>query len=180
MRHKSNGRSDWLKTTWAAMITWWKKQWKAYEAGYRDYLSRRGFSSCMEGLPFAHRAFIAPWKEPGFHRFWQVWNPGISYFAFRMYLFLGGSKARDRSTIVAFLASGIAHNVVALPFTLRWSFTLPVAFLCFGIMTVITRRLNSVVDMERWPTLLHVAINIAGVILGFNVGFMIESFFYCG
>jgi hypothetical protein len=55
---------------------------------------------------------------------------------FRLYRALGGYRAGPHTKVLAFLASGIAHNLLVLPF-LGWSFTLPVAFTGFGALTAV-------------------------------------------
>jgi len=122
------------------------------------------------------RAFVLAWTEPGFHRFWRVWNPGISFFPYQVYLRLGGRRRWVLATLGAFLANGLAHNVIVLPFfRLWWSWTIPVAFLCFGVFTVISRASAGFLAQERWPIVLNTAVNIGLVCLSMNLGFRVEA-----
>ena len=140
--------------------------------------ARRGFRT-INDRAFAVRAFLLCWAEPGFHRFWRVWNPGISYFVHRLYLRLGGRIHRDRNTVLAFVANGLVHNLVVLPFFQRWwSWTIPVAFLAFGLLTVASRRLEGRLRQERWPWPLNVAVNVGLVCLCMNLGFRVEDWVF--
>jgi hypothetical protein len=152
------------------------REWQArFERSFRAYAARRGFATVNDG-PFALRAFVLAWAEPGFHRFWRVWNPGISYFPYRVYLLLGGKDRWVLATLGAFVANGLAHNLLVLPFfRLWWSWTIPVAFLCFGILTVVSRLLGPWLAQERWPTLINVAVNVGLVCLSMNLGFRVDA-----
>jgi hypothetical protein len=152
-----------------------KRRQARFESSFRAYAARRGFSS-INDAPFAWRAFVSCWAEPGFHRFWRVWNPGISYFVHRAYVRLGGRKRWVFATLASFELCGLAHNAVALPFFGRWwSWTLPVAFLCFGIFTVLSRLLEAHLRQDRWPMPVNVTLNVLLVILGMDVGFRVEA-----
>jgi len=151
------------------------RRWQAdFEASFRTYAARRGFSS-INDRPFAVRAFLLAWAEPGFHRFWKVWNPGISYFPYHLYVRLGGRDRWVLATMVAFLANGMVHNALVLPFfRLWWSWTIPVAFFCFGAFTVLSRLLERQMAQERWPTLLNIVVNVGLVCLGMDLGFKVD------
>jgi len=153
----------------------WRELQARFDRSFRAYAAQRGFTS-VNDRPFALRAFVLAWAEPGFHRFWRVWNPGISYFPYRVYLWLGGSRRRAVATIGAFLANGLAHNLIALPFfRLWWSWTIPVAFLCFGVLTVLSRLVAPWLAQERWPLLLNVAVNVGLVCGSMDVGFRVDA-----
>jgi len=134
----------------------------------------RGFNSELNDWPFVRRSFIACWAEPGFHRFWRVWNPGISYFVYRIFVRLGGRKRRDRATVAAFLINGFLHNFVAFPFLWRWSWVLPIAFLFFGVITVLNRKAEPWLRQDRWPWLVNAVLNVGLVITGFDLGFLLD------
>jgi hypothetical protein len=109
---------------------------------YRRFARMRGFPT-FNDWPYHRRGFLECWAEPGFHRFWQVWNPGIAYFVHRLYLRLGGRKSWTLPTISSFGLCGLAHTLVVAPFQSHWSNSLIVAFLLFGVLAVLSRRLAS-------------------------------------
>jgi len=143
--------------------------------GYQHYLQRRGFGHHLHDQSFFLRGFLACWAEPGFHRFWQSWNPGIGYLTFRLYLALGGRKHREGATVATFVLNGLVHTVVACPFFHCWSWTLIVAFLLFGVLTILNRRIEPVLRQERWPAVVNVAANVGLIILSFDVGFRVNA-----
>lgn len=51
-----------------------------YVEDYKSYLQLRGFGDHHDDWYFVKRGFLECWFAPGFHRFWQTWNPGIGYF----------------------------------------------------------------------------------------------------
>jgi len=138
-----------------------------------NYAAQRGFRT-FNDWPYHQRGFIECWAAPGFHRFWQLWNPGISYFVYRLFLRLGGRRRWIFPTLGAFLGCGIAHTLVVLPFTGRWSMTLVVTFFCFGVLTVVSRRLQPYLSQVRWPWPANVLVNAGLVIGSFDIGFRIE------
>lgn len=135
----------------------------------------RGFGSDFNNWPYHRRGFLECWTEPGFHRFWQVWNPGISYFVYRLFMRLGGRKKWAGPTMGAFLICGIVHTIVVVPFFGRWSFSLIAAFACFGALTIISRFAASVLQQERWPIVVNTALNIIFVAGSFDIGFRVDK-----
>jgi hypothetical protein len=148
-----------------------------FERNLNTYASKRGFSS-LHDRPFVMRAFLKCWAAPGFHRYWRVWNPGISYFVYRLYLRLQRSMGRNPATVVAFTVSGFAHNAVACPFIGRWSWTLPVAFLFWGAFTVLFRRLEGFLRQDQWPWPANALVNVGLVCLCMDIGMDFNSWVY--
>lgn len=155
-------------------MRWWHDRYELYVSNYRAYARMRGFHTELNDRPYVRRSFLECWAEPGFHRFWQVWNPGIAYFVYRIYLGLGGHRRWTTPTLGAFLVCGLAHTVVALPFTGRWSYTLVVAFACFGVLTVLSRRLTPYLKQDRWPRIFNVLVNVGLVLGSFDLGFRVD------
>jgi hypothetical protein len=152
-----------------------RQRFEAYVADYRRFARSRGFRSEINDWPYVRRSFIECWVEPGFHRFWQVWNPGIAYFVNRLFLRLGGRRRWATATIAAFFLSGLAHTLVIVPFVGHWSHTLLVTFTCFGVLTVISRLLEPWLQQSRWPAALNLAVNVALIAGSFDVGFKIDD-----
>ena len=42
---------------------------------YAQYCARRGYTSPFRGWSVVKRSLLCSWTQPGFHRFWRVWNP---------------------------------------------------------------------------------------------------------
>ncbi len=153
-----------------------RESYERYVADYRRYARMRGFKTEINDGPYVRRSFLECWAEPGFHRFWQVWNPGISYFVYRLYLRLGGRRHWAGPTIGAFALSGLIHTMIAAPFVGRWwAWTLIVAFTGFGVLTVLSRYLAPYLRQDRWPWPLNVAVNVGLVAVCMDAGFRIDS-----
>jgi hypothetical protein len=57
-----------------------------FNQSYDQYLILRGYDPSSSKLIILKRALIDSWAEPGLHEFWRVWNSGIGYLLFRLYL----------------------------------------------------------------------------------------------
>lgn len=154
---------------------WLRSRYDDYVDSYRSYARMRGFTSQLNDWAYHRRGFVECWAQPGFHRFWQVWNPGISYFVYRLFIRLGGRRRWIGPTITAFAICGLAHTVLVAPFLGRWSFSVITAFCLFGALTVLSRYASPYLKQERWPMLLNVAVNVLLVAGGFDVGFRVDS-----
>ena len=151
---------------------------RAYDAWvdeYRRFARMRGFRS-FNDWPYHRRGFLECWLEPGFHRFWQVWNPGIAYFVHRLYLALGGRRRWAVPTVLAFALAGLAHTIVVAPLVQRWSYSLVVTFALFGLLTVVSRRLATTLRQERWPRALNAMLNLTLVAGSFDIGFRVDGY----
>ena len=155
-----------LATRLRSGYEWWV-------ADYRRFARMRGFET-FNDWPYHRRGFIECWAEPGFHRFWQVWNPGIAYFVYRAFLGLGGRRNYVVPVLGAFFLCGVAHTLLVAPFLGRWSFSVIIAFSGFGVATVLSRVLEPVLRQERWPAACNVLLNAGLVAAGFDVGFRID------
>ena len=146
-----------------------------YVDDYEAFARMRGFRSELNDWPYVRRSFIECWAEPGFHRFWQVWNPGIAYFVYRLFLRLGGRRRWVGPTILSFFLCGVAHTVIVAPF-LGWAFSVITAFSCFGVLTVVSRLASPLLRQDHWPTVLNVIVNVVLVAGSFDVGFKVDRF----
>ncbi len=77
-------------------------------------------------------------------------------------------------TVLSFTTCGVVHTVIAGPFVGGWGWSLVVAFLCFGLLTVISRLPAPVLRQESWPSVLNLAINLALVIGSFDLGVRVD------
>lgn len=152
-----------------------RQGYQRYVGDYQQYLCRRGFGDKLYDRPFFFRSFLACWAEPGFHRFWRMWNPGIGFLTFRLYLALGGRKHREAATVATFVVNGLVHTMAICPFARRWSWTLIVTFLIFGLLTILSGRLESVLKQKRWPAIANLVVNVGSVVLSFDIGFRVNA-----
>jgi len=104
-----------------------------------------------------------------------VWNPGIAYFVFRLYVGLSGRRHRVLATLVSFLVCGLVHTLVVAPLLGRWSNTLLVTFTCFGILSLLSRSLAPILRQERWPSIVNILVNVALVLGSFDLGFRVND-----
>ena len=146
-------------------------RYQAWLEDYARYARMRGFTSEINDWPYVRRAFFECWAEPGFHRFWQVWNPGISYFVYRLFLRLGGRRRWVAPTLLAFFTNGLLHNMVGVLLVGHWSVMFVVTFTWCGVLTVMSRHLAPLLRQGRWPTALNTAVNVGLVIGSFDLGF---------
>ena len=77
-------------------------------------------------------------------------------------------------TLEAFVLCGLVHTLVVIPFLGCWSYSVIVAFACFGGLTVASRLLASRLKQERWPTLLNILVNAGLVVGSFDIGFRVD------
>lgn len=170
-----NGMALWTPLRFEFLRVRARNQYLAYVANYRAFVRMRGFKTEINDWPFVRRSFIDCWAAPGFHRFWQIWNPGIAYFVYRLFIRFGGRRHWTVPTMFSFLFCGLAHTLVVAPFVGRWSFSVITAFFCFGTLTVVSRLTEPLLRQDRWPALLNVVVN-AGLVCGsFDVGFRVDG-----
>lgn len=150
--------------------------YQRYVSSYKQYLKRRGYGDHVNDWFYIKRGFLTCWFAPGFHRFWRVWNPGIGYFVYKLYVLLGGNKRRNLATLAAFVINGLIHNLIVSLLFWRWDFPLPFTFLSFGVFTIIFKWLDTFVALQKLPAILHLAMNVGLVILSFDFGFTMNEF----
>ncbi len=144
-----------------------------------QYLKRRGFDFHAGSAAFLRRMFVAVWFEPGFHRFWRIWNPLYGYFLFRLYHRLGGNRHRFFATIVVFLTSGfLLHDVPIALITRRAQVTVTSAFLAYGIASLLAQAADRRLAFRLWPGAVHLVLNVILVVagLGFGVWMQLQLF----
>lgn len=132
-----------------------------FNDSYDQYLILRGYDPSLGKLLILKRALIDSWSQPGFHRFWRVWNPGIGHLLYRLYLALGGNRIRLVATLLVFALCGFAHDVLVMLMFRRPFAAFSAAFLFAGMLAVANRSLESILQQERWPRLLNVLANVA-------------------
>jgi hypothetical protein len=131
-----------------------------FDESYNRYLILRGYDPSSNKLLILRRAIVDSWGEPGFHRFWQVWNPGVGHLLYRLYLALGGNRSRFAATVLVFVLCGFAHDVLVMVIFQQPFVAFSTAFVLFGILAVINRSLESSLHQERWPRLVNILTNL--------------------
>jgi D-alanyl-lipoteichoic acid acyltransferase DltB (MBOAT superfamily) len=106
------------------------------------------------------RAAFGSLAQPGFHRFWRVYNPAIGYPLFRLYVALGGNRNRAPATLGVFLWCGFLHDVIVMILKWHWSIIFVVAYFCFALLSLLSLKLQPVIRQDKWPTLVNVMLNI--------------------
>lgn len=131
-----------------------------FEESYDRYLILRGYDPSWSKLTILKRALVDSWGEPGFHRFWRVWNPGIGHLLYRLYLVLGGNRIGLVATMLVFTLCGLMHDVLVMLMFRRPFVAFTTAFVFSGVLTVTNRGLEPVLGQDRWPRLLNVFSNV--------------------
>ncbi len=126
---------------------------------YAQYCARRGYTPPFRGWSVVKRSLLCSWAQPGFHRFWRVWNPPIGYPLFLLYRALGGNRNRAVATFTVFAVIGALHDLVAVALTRRWALALTLAYLVFAGLSLLSLRLAPFLRQERWPAMVNVLIN---------------------
>lgn len=132
-----------------------------FNKSYNQYLTLRGYDSSSSKLVILKRALIDSWGEPGFHRFWRVWNPGIGHLLYRLYLLLGGNRARSLSTLLVFILCGILHDAAVMLMFRRPFVAFTTTFFLCGALAIGSRFIEPILHQEHWPRLLNALINVS-------------------
>jgi hypothetical protein len=132
-----------------------------FNESYNQYLTLRGYDASSSKLVILRRALVDSWGEPGFHRFWRVWNPGVGHLLFRLYLVFGGNRIRSIATLLVFALCGIIHDVLVMLIFRRPFAAFTAAFVLCGMLAVLNRSLEPALRQERWPRGLNALINVS-------------------
>lgn len=149
-----------------------------FNKSYNQYLVLRGYDPSLSKLIILKRALIDSWGEPGFHRFWQVWNPGMGHLLYRLYLLLGGNRARSLTTMLVFLLCGFLHDVAVMLMFQRPFIAFTTTFFFCGVLTLASRSLESILPQERWSRIWNALINISCLALSISAAVQLQTFFF--
>jgi hypothetical protein len=149
---------------------------------FEQYLQYRGFETpVISPWPFLKRGFIDAWFEPGFHRFWRVWNPPFSYVTYVIYRFLGGKRSMLLSTLLTFMLCGfLLHDIFGLVFEQVIGFRNTLVFLFFGLFTLLSRRLEGPMGQGGWPRFCNLLLNAALIWTSFVAGTSVNEWLLPG
>jgi len=145
-----------------------------FNESYNQYLILRGYDPTLSKLTILKRALVDSWGEPGFHKFWRVWNPGIGHLLYRLYLVFGGNRYRLVATMLVFVLCGFMHDVVVMLIFRRPFAAFTSAFFILGILSVINRSLEPFLHQDRWPRLLNVFSNVSCLALSISTAVQLQ------
>ncbi len=149
------------------------------EGGFSDsydrYLALRGYDPSSTKPAILKRSLLDSWSQPGFHRFWRVWNPGMGHLLFRLYLLLGGNRFRLIATMLVFTLCGLAHDLAVMLMFRKPFAAFSVAFFLFGILAVVNRSLESVLHQERWPKFFNALLNLSCLALSIVAAVQLQT-----
>ena len=131
-----------------------------FNLSYQEYLVLRGYDPSCGALTILKRALITSWSEPGFHRFWRLWNPGIGHILYRFYRLLGGNRYPLIASMVVFSVCGFIHDALVMMIFQRSFIAFTTAFTLFGFFAVLNRYLEPVLNQKQWPGILNVLVNL--------------------
>jgi hypothetical protein len=135
---------------------------------YEQYCLRRGYAPPFKGWPVIRRSLFESWMQPGFHRFWRVWNPPVGYLLCQIYIRLGGNRNRLISTSVVFLFSGALHDLVVIAFAQRWGPIITFSYVMFGWISLLSLKMENILHQEKWPSIYNVILNVGFIVIVFE------------
>lgn len=142
---------------------------------FTQYLVRRGYALDRGALPLLKRMFLECWAEPGFHRFWRVWNPVYGYVLFGLYRALGGNKHRVPATLLTFACCGFFLHDLPVAFVVgRPLVSTTSAFLAFGAFALMNQRLVPRIKQKAWRRRANVLLNVTLVVCGLLLGVAVD------
>jgi hypothetical protein len=146
--------------------------YRRFDESYDRYLLLRGYEPHWSKSQILKRALVDSWGEPGFHRFWRVWNPGIGHLLYHLYLAFGGNRKRTVATMLVFVLCGLMHDVLVMLIFRRPFAAFTIAFASSGILAVLNRSLEHRLRQDRWPRPLNALANLA--CLTISVSFAVQ------
>jgi hypothetical protein len=145
-----------------------------FSESYNRYLALRGYDPSSNKLVILKRALLDSWGEPGFHRFWRVWNPGVGHLLFQLYLLLGGTRARPVSTLLVFVLCGALHDVLVMLIFRRPFVAFTAALLLSGMLATGNRALEPILHQQRWPRSLNVLTNVSCLAMSIHAAVQLQ------
>jgi len=143
---------------------------------YKEYFIARGFHP-DEPLGMIRRMFLDCWAEPGFHRFWRLWNPYFGWLLFLLYLRLGGKRYKVVATMSVYVVSGfLIHDLPIIVFFSKPNITMSMTFFAFGGMVLFSKRFEKILNQEHWPVAINVILNFALLAAGATFGVLTNHF----
>lgn len=137
-----------------------------------QFLKQRGFKT-EKPEQILYRMFYECWTEPGFHRFWRLWNPFFGWILFILYLRIGGKRKSAGATLIVFAASGfMIHDLAVIIIFHRPFLLFTIAFSFFGLAVIANRKLEVHLHQDSWPKTLNLLVNVILICTGFTMGWI--------
>jgi hypothetical protein len=149
-----------------------------FNQSYDQYLVFRNYDPSAGKLLILKRALVDSWAESGFHRFWQVWNPGIGHLLYRFYRLLGGSRRRLVATMAVFLLCGFLHDLAVMLIFRRPFMAFSAAFILFAVLASLNRALELRLGQEGWPRILNAISNIGCLAVSIFIAVQLQKWVF--
>jgi hypothetical protein len=143
---------------------------------YTQFCLRRGYKPPFKGWAVIRQSVFESWAQPGFHRFWRVWNPPIGYLLFRIYIAFGGNRNRFVSTSIVFAISGALHDLVVFALVPMWGPIITSSYLVFAWLSLLSFKFERTLHQKKWPTILNVILNVGLIVAVFEI---LRRLFWC-
>lgn len=153
-------------------------QIKYNRLSFSQYLTRRGFCNLSITNLF-HQMIIVSLIQPGFLKFWRMWNPFCGYILFLFYVHIGGNRKRNIALVIVFLSSGfILHDLLIFLITGIFSFVFTIGFSFYSAMITINSFYSYEKYIYRNSKLENAILNICFIISGLFIGYTTNYLFF--
>ena len=134
-----------------------------------SFYTKRGYKYPLQSGDVLLRWWFISFAQPGFHRFWRVWNPLLGYLLFLFYVALGGNKRPFVASFVVFTSCGfVLHDLMTLKETLELDMT--ISFMIWAILCELSRSFKLHEMQEKWPWVANVLVNALLLFCGKEAG----------
>ena len=138
----------------------------------KSFYIKRGYKFPLESTDVLLRWWFLSFAQPGFHRFWRVWNPLLGYLLFLFYIILGGNKRPFLATFVVFTSCGfVFHDLLTLKDIIELDTT--ISFMIWGVLCDLSRRYELHKTQEKWPWVVNVLVNASLLVCGKEAGHLL-------
>ncbi len=133
------------------------------------FYTKRGYQYPLQSGDVLLRWWFLSFAQPGFHRFWRVWNPLLGYLLFLFYVALGGNKRPFLASLVVFTCCGfVFHDLLTLKDAIALDTT--ISFMVWAVLCDLSRRYHLHKIQEQWPWISNVLVNVLLLYFGKVVG----------
>ncbi|MEC7987793.1 MAG: hypothetical protein VX278_21675 [Myxococcota bacterium] len=133
------------------------------------FYTNRGYKHPLQTKDLLIRWWFLSFTQPGFHRFWRVWNPLLNYALFLFYIILGGNKRPFLAGFVVFTSCGfLLHDLLTLKEVIELDMT--ISFMIWAILCDLSRRYKLHKIQAKWPWIANVLVNVFLLVFGKQAG----------
>ena len=134
-----------------------------------EFYPKRGYKYPLQSGDLLLRWWFLSFAQPGFHRFWRVWNPLLGYLLFLFYVALGGKKRPFIATFVVFSCCGfVFHDLLTLKDAIELDMT--ISFMIWAVLCDLSRRYQLHKIQEKWPWIANAMVNALLLYCGKEAG----------